>query len=69
MGIHIREVLFFRFLGNKAIHLGIWVDWTLVILFIFCATKGCTPKLLLFVYIRIRRDGVIWTYSIFSYRF
>ena len=38
---------FFRLWGNKAILLGIWIDWTLAILFIsfFCATKGCTQKL------------------------
>ena len=28
--------------------------------FFFCATKGCTQKLLFFVYILIRREGVIW---------
>ena len=55
--------VFFRLWGNRAILLGIWVDWTLAILFIshfFCATNGCTRKLLFFVYIIIRREGVIW---------
>ena len=51
-GINIGEG-FFRLWGNKAILLGIWIDWTLAILFIsfFCATKGCTQKLLfLFIF-------------------
>ena len=61
-GINIGEGVFFRLWGNKAILLGIWVDWTLAILFIsfFCTTKGCTQKLLFFVYIIIRREGVNW---------
>ena len=62
-GINIGEVVFlcfFRLWGNKAILLGIWVDWTMAILFIFCATKGCTQKLLFCVYILIRREGVFW---------
>ena len=36
---------------SKTILLGIWIDWTQAILFIsfFCATKGCTHKLLFLV--------------------
>ena len=33
-GINIGEGVFFRLWGNKAILLGIWIDWTLTILFI-----------------------------------
>ena len=57
-GINIGEgFFFFRLWGNKAILLGIWIDWTLAILFIsfFCATE-----IIIFVYILIRREGVIW---------
>ena len=35
MGINIGNVFFLRLWGNKAILLGIWVDWTLAILFIY----------------------------------
>ena len=33
-GINIGEVFFLQIVVNKAILLGIWVDWTLAILFI-----------------------------------
>ena len=54
--------VFFRLWGNKAILLGIWIDWTLAILFIsfFLCNKGLYPEIIIFVYILIRREGVIW---------
>ena len=53
---------FFQIVGNKAILLGIWIVWTLAILFIsfFLCNKGLYPEIIIFVYIRIRREGVIW---------
>ena len=41
--------------------MGLCVDWTLAILFIFifCATKGRTQNFFFKVYILIRREGVI----------
>ena len=62
-GINIGEgFFFFRLWGNKAILLGIWIDWTLAILFIsfFLCNKGLYPEIIIFVYILIRREGVIW---------
>ena len=51
----------FRLWGNKAILLGIWVDWTLAILFIsfFWGNKGLYSEINIFVYILIRQEGVI----------
>ena len=44
MGINIGEVVFFRLWGNKAILLGIWVDWTLAILFISFVQQRVVPR-------------------------
>ena len=57
-GINIGEG-FFQIVGNKAILLGIWVDWTLAILFIsfYLCNKGLYPEIIIFVYIIIRRKG------------
>ena len=48
-------------MGNKAILLGIWVDWTLAILFtsFFVQQRVVPINYYFFVYILIRRDGVI----------
>ena len=53
---------FFRLWGNKAILLGIWIDLTLAILLIsfFLCNKRLYPEIIIFVYILIRREGVIW---------
>ena len=56
-GINLGKV-FFRLWGNKAILLGIWVDWTRAILLIsFLCNKGLHPEIIIFVYILIRGEG------------
>ena len=54
---------FFQIVGEQGHTFG-YLDrlWTLAILFIsfFLCNKGLYPEIIIFVYIRIRREGVIW---------
>ena len=58
-GINIGEGFFSDCGGTRPYF---WIVWTLAILFIsfFLCNKGLYPEIIIFVYIRIRREGVIW---------
>ena len=61
-GINIGEGFFQILGGNKAILLGIWdrLDSGHIVHFFFLCNKGLYPEIIIFVYILIRREGVIW---------
>ena len=55
--------VFFQIVGEQGHifgYLGRLDSGHIVHFIFFCATNGCTRKLLFFVYILIRRQGVIW---------
>ena len=55
--------VFFQIVGEQGHTFGYLgrLDSGYIVHFIFlCTTKGCTQKLLFFVYIINRREGVIW---------
>ena len=70
-GINIGEGFFFQIVGNKAILLGIWVDWTLAILFIsyFFVQQMVVPETIIFCLYSNYTAGGDLDLTIFSYRF
>ena len=56
-GINISEGGFFQIVGEQGHTFGYLGRLDFGHIVIFCATKGCTQKLIFFVYILIRREG------------
>ena len=60
-GINIGEGFFFQIVGEQGHTFGYLdrLDSGHIVHFIFLCNKGLYPEIIIFVYIRIRREGVI----------